>query len=299
MVCTRCSHPLLPRADRCLRCFALNPQNLPPPSARAAGAAPRERAAVAPVSASIASDPPQGLALSIRSEPPVPSAASIASEPPLAAPGAVFSEPAPATPPAPDPQPPDAGPAWAFSSPPPAERQWDPHEAVTEPPEPPPGPGSEVAPAATPPAPALSARLLAWGIDLGLVAACAGAHVWLAIALLGPARLAPRGSGSPDYWLDLLFGSHLAFAWLALAACLGVAYSWLFAALGGRTPGLALAHLKLVGPSGAPLSPGTALARAALALPSAALVAGFALALFDERGQTLHDKLTRARVVSG
>ena len=29
MQCVRCSHPLPPRADRCLRCFALNPDNAP------------------------------------------------------------------------------------------------------------------------------------------------------------------------------------------------------------------------------------------------------------------------------
>src|ERR1700686_328925 len=36
MLCTRCSHPLKPRADRCVRCFALTPQNgaqPPPPTA--------------------------------------------------------------------------------------------------------------------------------------------------------------------------------------------------------------------------------------------------------------------------
>src|ERR1700704_3496010 len=31
MQCVRCSHQLPPRADRCLRCFALNPQNAPGP----------------------------------------------------------------------------------------------------------------------------------------------------------------------------------------------------------------------------------------------------------------------------
>src|SRR6266851_4698162 len=33
MQCVRCSHQLPPRADRCLRCFALNPQNAPGPLA--------------------------------------------------------------------------------------------------------------------------------------------------------------------------------------------------------------------------------------------------------------------------
>jgi uncharacterized RDD family membrane protein YckC len=50
--------------------------------------------------------------------------------------------------------------------------------------------------------------------------------------------------------------------------------------------------------SGAAPGPARALVRAALALVSFALfLAGFWLALFDRRGQTLHDKLTRTFVV--
>ena len=146
--------------------------------------------------------------------------------------------------------------------------------------------------------PSRAARLLAWSIDLALLAACAAAHVWLATAILGPARLAPHGTGSPDYWLDLLLAPRLPLLWAALAGCLALAYSWLFAMLGGRTPGLAVARLKLVTASGAPPTPAKALTRAALSLASAAGLLGFALALFDERGQTLHDKLTRTRVVA-
>jgi uncharacterized RDD family membrane protein YckC len=49
---------------------------------------------------------------------------------------------------------------------------------------------------------------------------------------------------------------------------------------------------------GAPLDPVQALWRALFALPSAALcLFGFVLALFDARGQTLHDKLSRSLVV--
>jgi uncharacterized RDD family membrane protein YckC len=145
----------------------------------------------------------------------------------------------------------------------------------------------------------LHARLLAWSVDLSLVALCSAAHVAVATALLDPAALAPRGSGSADYWLDLLLSHRLAFLWVALSAMLALAYSWLFATLGGRTPGMALAGLRLQSVRGGAPTPAVAFARAAWAIPSAALgLVGFALALFDRRGQTLHDKLTGTLVVA-
>lgn len=164
------------------------------------------------------------------------------------------------------------------------------------------GPAELSAPhAARSPAPAVSlhARLLAWSVDLALVALCSAAHVAVATALLDPAVLAPRGSGSADYWLDLLLSHRLAFLWVALAAMLALAYSWLFATLGGRTPGMALAGLRLQSVRGGAPTPAVAFARAAWAIPSAALgLVGFALALFDRRGQTLHDKLAGTLVVA-
>ena len=99
--------------------------------------------------------------------------------------------------------------------------------------------------------------------------------------------------------LDLLLrGPRLPALWIALCALVAVAYSWLFTALGGRTPGLALAGLRLESKRGGTLSIGGALARALLAVLSAGLgLAGFALALVDLRGQTLHDKLCGAVLV--
>jgi uncharacterized RDD family membrane protein YckC len=80
---------------------------------------------------------------------------------------------------------------------------------------------------------------------------------------------------------------------------LALAYSWLFATLGGRTPGMALAGLRLQSVRGGAPTPAVAFARAAWAIPSAALgLVGFAFALFDRRGQTLHDKLTGTLVVA-
>jgi len=130
-------------------------------------------------------------------------------------------------------------------------------------------------------------------VDLAVVLACASLHVALAVLVLHRAR-GPAGDE-----LDLLLrGPRLPALWLALFAVIAVAYSWLFTALGGRTPGLALAGLRLESKRGGALTIGGALARALLAVVSAALgLAGFALALVDLRGQTLHDKLCGAIVV--
>ena len=147
-------------------------------------------------------------------------------------------------------------------------------------------------------APAISSQLFAWSIDLFILLGCAGLHLIVAKMLLGTKRFA-GASASADYWLDLLLrGSHLPLLWAAVAALLAVAYSWLFAVLGGRTPGLALAGLRLESVRGGTLAVDEALIRAALSVPSLALgFAGFALALLDPRGQTLHDKLCGAIVV--
>ncbi|HEX9577378.1 MAG TPA: RDD family protein, partial [Myxococcales bacterium] len=85
--------------------------------------------------------------------------------------------------------------------------------------------------------------------------------------------------------------------WAALAACLAVAYSWLFTALSARTPGMALAGQRLETLRGGAPGLAAALVRALLSLLSAPGVFGFLLALFDSRGQTLHDKLCGCVVV--
>jgi resuscitation-promoting factor RpfA len=86
---------------------------------------------------------------------------------------------------------------------------------------------------------------------------------------------------------------------VVLGALLAVVYSSVFAFLwGGRSPGRWLFGICLVDKRGQAPAPGRALARALLSLFSFALfLAGFWLSLFDRRGQTLHDKLTRTFVV--
>lgn len=332
MLCLRCSHPLPSGADRCLRCFALNPQN----RARAA-----KKLVPTPPGPSVldspASDPelrPLQQALP-PSEPPRPLRASIASDPPPeraeedderfwlppSTPLQVKPVLAPAV--AEDagdvelgnldlsgPQPllaEDAGTTLHFDRP-------LSHEAVTEPPEPA-DPLSMTLDEEPPPVPARAARvlkprapaqrwaptgkrLLAWFVDSALLAICSAVLVIGAAQVVGPARLAPPGFGSTDYWLDLLRTARLPALWTALFACLALSYSWFFAALGGRTPGMSAAGLRLLRVSGEPVSAGGALGRAILSLISAApALFGFIFSFFDARGQSLHDKLTGTALV--
>jgi uncharacterized RDD family membrane protein YckC len=122
-------------------------------------------------------------------------------------------------------------------------------------------------------------RICAFAADAALLSLVIAAHAALALW--------------PDpYPFDSLRAHWGAFA--ALAALLAVAYSWFFAALGARTPGMAMSGLRLRTLDGLPPGPRLAFLRAILAVPSASLgLFGFLLALFDARGQTLHDKLCR------
>jgi uncharacterized RDD family membrane protein YckC len=302
MLCVRCAHPLAPRADRCLRCFALNPQNRTEPIAPETRAKETPRPApLEPPGPSLDAPPPLGdgdfRGLSIDSSPPRGGldvgALAIDSAPPDAAPrvGALsFAWDSPILLPGvrldfPAALPPLALPEPVLLAP-------DPQQRLTDAPSLPPAPEHPLRPGAR-------RQLLAWSLDGLVLASCVGLFALLAILTLGAARLAPAGGQSAHSWADLLVaGRSLKLAWVALAGALALAYSWLFGALGGRTPGMALTGLKLEREDGSPLSPGRALARALLSLPSAAVgLFGFWLALVDPRGQTLHDKLTHSVIV--
>jgi uncharacterized RDD family membrane protein YckC len=128
-------------------------------------------------------------------------------------------------------------------------------------------------------------RLLGWGLDLS------GVGMLLTIHAVAASRL----SAAPSV-------AELALAapatWMALAAALAVTWSWVFVALWGRTPGMALTGQRLRTLKGTSLGVLTAFARALLSIVSAGLgLFGFVLALFDARGQTLHDKLCRCIAV--
>jgi len=123
-------------------------------------------------------------------------------------------------------------------------------------------------------------RIAGWVVDLAFLAVFLAAHVGAAAWLAGMARSAP----------ELVIAAPA--LWIAVAAVLALAWSWVFIALWGRTPGMAFTGQRLRTLGGRPLGPVGAFARALLALLSAALgLFGFVLALFDRRGQTLHDKL--------
>jgi len=92
---------------------------------------------------------------------------------------------------------------------------------------------------------------------------------------------------------------HMVVPAAAVTAVLAALYTTLFARLWrGRTPGRLIARIYLVDRRGQPPGALRALFRGVLSLFSFAFfLTGFWLALFDRRGQTLHDKLSRTFVV--
>ena len=124
-----------------------------------------------------------------------------------------------------------------------------------------------------------------WMID------SAGIAAWLVLHLFAAAGF---GVG-PSSLGTILLAPAL---WLGAGALLALAWSWIFVALWGRTPGMALTGQRLRTLDGPAPGPLTAFLRAVLSLFSASLgLSGFVLALFDPRGQTLHDKLCRCVAV--
>lgn len=137
------------------------------------------------------------------------------------------------------------------------------------------------------PAP-LGRRLVAWAVDVSLIALLVGGFLAGAILLIAPEGLTVLRGLLAVSVPALLLSGVLAFVYTTL-------FGFLFQ---GKTPGRRVAGLRLVDATGAAPTPGRALLRAALSLVSFALfLSGFWLGLFDRRGQTLHDKLTQTFVV--
>jgi uncharacterized RDD family membrane protein YckC len=138
-------------------------------------------------------------------------------------------------------------------------------------------------------------RLSAWCVDLVLIGTVSFLFFYAAAAmvhrdLLGPGfdLLAEPSRATGLLWL---FG-------LLLFALLTLLYLALFTALGGETPGKGLLGLRVIDRWGQAPSAGRSVARAVLALGSAAFaLTGFFLVLFDRRRQSLHDKLAGTFVV--
>ena len=142
-------------------------------------------------------------------------------------------------------------------------------------------------------------RLLALTIDTGAIAGVAALYLMLASSVAGVQAPQTSLSGLDAVVSQiralqsvLLPGAALLLV-LSLVYCAVSAFLW-----NGRTLGRRLLGLRLVDTHGLAPAPGRAIVRAMLATLSFGLfLAGFWMALFDRRGQTLHDKLTSTFVV--
>ncbi|QSQ18345.1 RDD family protein [Myxococcus landrumensis] len=142
-------------------------------------------------------------------------------------------------------------------------------------------------------------RLLSFSIDTAAIAGVAALYITLASSVTGVKSPEAGLSGLDGFvaWLRalhtvLLPGFFLVLL-LALVYCAVAAFLW-----NGRTLGRLLLGLRLVDTHGLAPAPGRAIVRAMLSSVSFVLfLGGFWMALFDRRGQTLHDKLTSTFVV--
>ncbi len=136
-------------------------------------------------------------------------------------------------------------------------------------------------------------RTISWLIDLSIVGGLVAALLFAAVVVISPTG----GAVSVNAPMALI--EKVALPGAALAALMAFAYSALFAFLmQGRTLGRRLAGIYLVDGKGHAPGPIRAIFRAVLSVVSFSFfLAGFWLALFDRRGQTLHDKLSRTFVV--
>lgn len=142
-------------------------------------------------------------------------------------------------------------------------------------------------------------RLLAFLIDGIGIAAIVALYLWAASTIAGASTSASRLSGI-DRWVARAEAMQpVIIPGLILAAVISLAYSAAFGVLlNGCTFGRLLAGIRLVDRSGLPPSPARSAVRAVFsAISFAIFLGGFWVALFDRRGQTLHDKLTSTFLV--
>jgi uncharacterized RDD family membrane protein YckC len=140
-------------------------------------------------------------------------------------------------------------------------------------------------------------RLIAGLIDTSILGGVIGLFFFAAAAVVGLKAPSAGLTGLDALLARVVSWQPLMVPGAALAALLAVVYATAFGML-GRTPGRLLTGLRLVDKSGLAPAPGRAAFRAVLSIVSFALfLCGFWLALFDRRGQTLHDKLSSTFVV--
>jgi uncharacterized RDD family membrane protein YckC len=142
-------------------------------------------------------------------------------------------------------------------------------------------------------------RAIAWLVDGAAIGGVGTLYLWAASAVAGVGRSVPQLTGI-DKWMARAHSLQpVLLPGVILVAVIALAYSAAFAVfLDGRTFGRLLAGIRLVDKTGLPPTPTRAVVRALLSAVSFGLfLGGFWVAIFDRRGQTLHDKLTSTFVV--
>jgi resuscitation-promoting factor RpfA len=142
-------------------------------------------------------------------------------------------------------------------------------------------------------------RLLALTIDTSAISGVAVLYLLLAASVAGVEPPATGYSGLDAFVTQVRALESVLLPGAVLMMLLSFVYTTLSAFLwNGRTLGRRLLGLRLVDTHGLAPAPGRAVVRALLASVSFGFfLAGFWMALFDRRGQTLHDKLTSTYVV--
>jgi uncharacterized RDD family membrane protein YckC len=143
-------------------------------------------------------------------------------------------------------------------------------------------------------------RLLSFTIDTTALVGVASLYILLASSIAGVKAPSSQGLTPLDAlaaWMhaakSVLLPGIILLLVLATVYCAVAAYLW-----NGRTLGRLLLGLRLVDTHGLAPAPSRAIVRALLAVVSFGLfLGGFWMALFDRRGQTLHDKLTSTFVI--
>jgi uncharacterized RDD family membrane protein YckC len=142
-------------------------------------------------------------------------------------------------------------------------------------------------------------RLCAFTVDLAALSAVLGLYLLIATAIAGVKVPETQLTGIDRVMQRLQAMEGVLIPAAILGVILAVAYAAAFAFLWeGRTLGRRLLGIRLVDASGLAPAPARAVTRAVLSIFSfALLMGGFWLALFDRKGQTLHDKLTSTFVI--
>ena len=129
-------------------------------------------------------------------------------------------------------------------------------------------------------------RLLGYLIDSFIVFSGAGL---ISAAVVGSINVVLGAELQWD-WRAGVLGFAAFSAWLFL-------YLWIGVAISGRTPGMSVLGLKVVGRDGRPVSPGHAAIRSLMLPLSVGTIVGVAGVVFDKRQRALHDLVAKTAVV--